>query len=335
MEPLMIIAIAVGALITLGAGVALLVGGQSNSVEDRLDSFVVPAGGSLLMPESEESQLRLSDDDGMADRVDRVLEKRELGGKIRERIAMADMKLRVSEYIILQFVAAIGVAALVYFFFNRSLILAIPGALLGLNLPKMITGVSATRRLRKFDNQLSDTLNLWVNSLRSGYSVLQSMEAIGTELPPPVSIEFGRVVQEVRLGLSLPQALLNMLRRVPSEDLDLVVTAVNIQREVGGNLAEILSIISLTIRERVRIKGEIRTLTAQGRISGWVVGLLPVGLALILYRINPGYVSELWVVERPFIIPDVLPCGWLVVALGVFMISAGVFAIMKIVDIEV
>src|SRR5690606_25573228 len=128
----------------------------------------------------------------------------------------------------------------------------------------------ASRRIRAFESQLSDTLNLWVNALRSGSSMLQGMEAIPTELPAPTSQEFERIVQEVRLGLTLGQAMANMLRRVPSEDLDLVVTAVNIQREVGGNLTEILDNISFTIRERVRIKGEIRTLTAQGRLTGLV-----------------------------------------------------------------
>src|SRR5690606_32429750 len=147
----------------------------------------------------------------------------------------------------------------------------------------------ANRRLHAFENQLSDTLNLWVNALRSGYSVLQGMEAIATELPPPISREFERVVQEVRLGLSLEQALANLVRRMPSEDLDLIVTAINIQREVGGNLAEILDIISHTIRERVRMKGEIRTLTSQGRLTGWVIGLLPLILAFLVYSINPRY----------------------------------------------
>jgi tight adherence protein B len=161
------------------------------------------------------------------------------------------------------------------------------------------------------------------------------METIATELPAPISKEFERVVQEVRLGLSVEQSLDNMLRRVPSEDLDLVITAVNIQREVGGNLAEVLDTISFTIRERVRIKGEIKTLTAQGRISGWIISLLPIALGLLLYAINPEYVSQLWIKDKPWIWPGVIPCGWLVLGFSLGMISLGAFAIMKIVDIEV
>ena len=120
--------------------------------------------------------------------------------------------------------------------------------------------------LRAFSDQLGDSLNLMVNGLRSGYSVLQAMEAVSREMPPPISAEFARVVQEVQIGLPLDQALGNMLRRIKSDDLDLVITAINVQREVGGNLAEILDVISFTIRERVRIKGEVRTLTAQGKL---------------------------------------------------------------------
>lgn len=330
MSTYLLLILGLGALMLFGAGIGLLSGGSR--VDERLEEFV---GGAnmVAIPEATAASRRARD--SASDRVDRALAGRGFGQKIRDRTAKADVKLRVHEYIILQLLCTVGVGYLGYAFFNESAILAIVGAFIGLRLPRLYTGFMASRRLIAFDKQLSDTLNLWVNSLRSGYSVLLAMEAIATELPPPVSKEFERVVQEVRLGLNLSQALNNMLRRVPSEDLDLVVTAVNIQREVGGNLAEILDIISFTIRERVRIKGEIRTLTAQGRISGWVVGLLPLVLMLILYRLNPSYMSELWVMESPYIVTGLLPCGWLVIGAGALMILAGVLAIRKIVNIEV
>ena len=255
--------------------------------------------------------------------------------KTRIKLSKADIKLRVSEYIVVTFLCAIGIMAAVFFLIGRNPVLMIVGFLVGLRLPGMYVSRAATSRVNKFNDQLGDTLNLWVNALRSGYSVLQAMETIATELPPPVSKEFERVVQEVRLGISLEQALEHMYKRVPSEDLDLVITAVIIQREVGGNLAEVLDTISFTIRERVRIQGEIRTLTAQGRISAWVISLLPIVLALLLYTINPDYVSELWVKEEPFIIPGVLPCGWIVLGIGGLMIGLGAFAISKMVQIEV
>ena len=330
MSPLIIIAVGVALLMMFGAGLALLVGGN-RSVDERMEQFVGGYDPEMFEPE-EADRLRSSPD--MADRLDKALSGREFFGPIRKRIAMADLKLRVSEYIILQFLVAFGVAAVAYLVGVHAIVVIVL-FIVGLRVPKLYVNFMADRRLHRFEEQLGDTLNLWVNAIRSGYSVLQGMEAIATELPPPVSQEFERVVQEVRLGLSLEQALNHMLRRMPSDDLDLIVTAVNIQREVGGNLAEILDIISHTIRERVRIKGEIRTLTAQGRLTGWVISLLPVGLGLALYSINPEYGGQLFVREAPWAWPDVLPCGWLVVGIGLFMMLMGVLAVRKIVDIEV
>lgn len=313
-----------------GAGLALLAGGN-RGVDERMEQFV--GGYDPELYDAEEAEREQAGPD-MADRLDKVLSGREFFEPIRKRIAMADLKLRVAEYIVLQFIVA-AVLALAAFLFGAHPIVVIVLFIVGLRVPKLYVNYMANRRLHKFEEQLGDTLNLWVNAIRSGYSVLQGMEAIATELPAPVSQEFERVVQEVRLGLSLEQALNHMLRRMPSDDLDLIVTAVNIQREVGGNLAEILDIISHTIRERVRIKGEIRTLTAQGRLTGWVVSLLPIGLGLALYSINPEYGGQMFVKEAPWAWPDVLPCGWVVVGIGLFMMFLGVLAVQKIVDIEV
>lgn len=330
MPPIILIIVgAIALLMMFGAGIALLSGGRSE-VDQRMQQFV--AAGDVEMIDPEQYDIPRPD---MADRLDEALSGRGFFEPIRKRIAMADVKLRVSEYIVLQLVSAFVVAGAARFIFGLNIVLVILLFLVGLRLPRFYLGFAANRRLHAFEGQLSDTLNLWVNALRSGYSILQGMEAIATELPAPVSREFERVVQEVRLGLSLDRALANMLRRMPSEDLDLIITAVNIQREVGGNLAEILDIISYTIRERVRIKGEIRTLTAQGRLTGWIVSLLPIGLGLVLYSINPEYGGQMIIREAPFIIPGVLPCGWLVLGVGGVMIIIGALAVRKIVDIEV
>lgn len=330
MPPLILLLVgAVGLLMMFGAGLALLSGGR-NDVSERMQEFVTSGAGEVIDPSKYDIQRP-----DMADRLDKAMSGRGFFEPIRKRIAMADVKLRVSEYMFLQVFLAFAAAGIARYLLNLNVVLVIVAFLIGLRMPRIYIGMAANRRLHTFEGQLSDTLNLWVNALRSGYSVLQGMEAIATELPPPVSREFERVVQEVRLGLSLEQAMANILRRMPSEDLDLVITAVNIQREVGGNLAEILDIISYTIRERVRIKGEIRTLTAQGRLTGWIISLLPIGLALVLYSINPEYGGQMLVKEAPFIIPGVLPCGWLVLGIGGFMILLGILAVRKIVDIEV
>jgi tight adherence protein B len=148
---------------------------------------------------------------------------------------------------------------------------------------------------------------------------------VAEQLPDPIAAEFHRVTQEIGLGLHYEEALNNMLRRVPSDDLDLMITAVNIQGRVGGNLAEILDTIGHTIRERIRIKGEIRVLTAQQMISGYILTGLPLALALVLYLINKTYISRMFT--------D--PCGWIMIGVGFLMLFLGFLAIRKIVDIEV
>ncbi len=165
-----------------------------------------------------------------------------------------------------------------------------------------------------------------VNSLRAGYSILQAMEAVAEEMAPPASEEFRRVVREVQLGVSMEDALNNLLRRVPSDDLDLMVTAMNIQREVGGNLAEVLDSISFTIRERVRIQGEIRALTAQGRYSGYIVSLLPVLVAFLIYLINPTFILPMF--------QDRI-CGWPMLGIAILGVLVGNYVIQRIVNIEV
>ncbi|HID52748.1 MAG TPA: secretion system protein [Anaerolineae bacterium] len=332
MPPLLIVIALASVFLILGAGAAIVLGGGQSSVDDRLEQFV---GTSTTVVDIPDEDVDSAGPD-VADRLDKALSGRGFFETTRERLAKADLKLRVSEYFVVVILAAVGGGLLGYYVpKDNNPVLGVVGFIIGSQIPKWYVKHAAGKRMRAFDNQLSDTLNLWVNALRSGYSVLQGMEAIATELPPPVSVEFERVVQEVRLGLSVEAALDNMYRRVPSEDLDLIITAVNIQREVGGNLAEVLESISHTIRERVRIKGEIRTLTAQGRISGTIISLLPIVLGGLLFMINPGYVSELWVKEPPFIIPNVFPCGWILLGIGAIMIFFGWLAIRKIVDIEV
>jgi tight adherence protein B len=184
------------------------------------------------------------------------------------------------------------------------------------------------QRLIRFSDQLPDMLNLMVNSLRAGYSTSQAMEAVSKEMPTPISDEFRRVVQEMQLGVAMSQALDNLLRRIPSDDLDLMIAAMNVQREVGGNLAEILDTISYTIRERVRIKGEIRVLTAQVVYSGRFLSLMPVFIALILWTINRPYMMMFFDEETRIIgIPALI--------FGGLMVLAGIYVMNKIAQIEV
>jgi tight adherence protein B len=181
------------------------------------------------------------------------------------------------------------------------------------------------RRTRAFNNQLGETITLLSNALKAGYSFSQALASVGRNGSPPISDEFNRATREIALGITVDDALNHMVQRNKSEDFDLLVTAVQIQRVVGGNLAEILDTIAFTIRERVRIQGEIRTLTAQARISGIIITLLPFGLAVILSFISPSYFGPM--------LDETM--GKVMLGIGVVMIGIGAAAIQKIVKIEV
>ena len=232
-------------------------------VEERLGKYV---------EEQRDEDARQAKREGLAYPVTEWLNRRVEGSsyasKLSRNLGRADLKLKPGEYILIV-VASIFLVGLVgYVIGQQSILLFIVGGLAGAYLPGMYVKSRQNRRLVKFGDQLADMLNLMVNGLRAGYSTMQAMEAVSKELPSPINEEFRRVVQEMQLGVTMERALANLLERVPSDDLDLVVTAINVQREVGGNLAEILDTISFTIRERVRIKGEIRVLTTQVMYSG-------------------------------------------------------------------
>ena len=259
-----------------------------------------------------------------AERLDRELARRGIAENIRTQLARANLKLTASEFLVGTVLSVILFAGVAYLL-KRNAIFTLLAGVVGFFAPRWYVSYLQRKRLKAFNDQLGDTINLLVNSIRSGYSVLQAMEAVAREMGPPVAEEFDRVVREVQLGLSMEDALDNMLRRVNSDDLDLMVTAIKVQREVGGNLAEVLDSISFTIRERVRIKGEIRALTATGRMSGYVISFLPIGVTLFIYFVNPSFITQL--------IED--PCGWIMIGIAVLGIVLGFIIIQKIVNIEV
>ena len=267
----------------------------------------------------------------VGDWLDRRLEKSSMGGGIARELARADLKLKPVEYIATMLISAIGVAFIFWYLNDRGNTIpffAIIGFFIGLYLPRLYVRRQQSQRLTRFDNQLPDMLNLMVNGLRAGYSTSQAMESISREMPPPIKDEFRRVVQEMQIGLSMEEALDNLLRRIPSPDLDLVITAMNVQRDVGGNLAEILDTISYTIRERVRIKGEIRVLTSQVMYSGRFLALMPVIIAGVLWLINRPYMMQ-------FFNPETRIIGIIMLLIGTLMIMAGYFVMTRIANIEV
>jgi tight adherence protein B len=250
------------------------------------------------------------------------------GGRIARDLARADLKMKPAEYIVLIAISVFGIGMICYFVGGKSIWFALIGAIFGIFVPGMYVRSRQAKRLQKFDDQLPDMLNLVVNGLRAGYSTMQAMESVSKEMPTPICDEFRRVVQEMQLGISMEAALENLLRRIPSDDLDLVITAINVQREVGGNLAEILDTISHTIRERIRVKGEIRVLTTQTMYSGRMLSLMPVAVILILYFLNREYMME-------FFKPESGVCGFIALGLAAILIGTGYFTMNKLAQIEV
>ena len=261
--------------------------------------------------------------------LEQMIQGRSIGERTTNMLSRADMRITVGEFFLIRVLAAVGgfalgvvgVAILTPIF---GVLIGIVLGFLGFVIPAVVVSFKGNRRIKKFIDQLGDTITLMANSLRAGYSLLQTMELVSRESKDPIAGEFRRVVREVGLGVATEDAMLNMLRRVPSEDLDLLVTAINIQHEVGGNLAQILSTIGHTIRERVRIQGEVKVLTAQVQMSGYLISALPIVLAFVIFLMNPGYISELFV--WPWIC---MPIGALI------MVAIGFLAMKKIATIEV
>jgi tight adherence protein B len=331
MEQLLIPSIVALVVLGLFFGIARFSGGNPN-MKGRLERFAGDGPQEEDKKKGEKAEKKQFSlglgETQLAARVDKAVSQRIFGKTVQRRLAQADLKLTLFEFMLAKVFATITGAA-VGLYVGRggavpTVIFGLTGIAIGFFAPDLFVKFRISKRLKDFNGQLGDTLGLLANSLRSGYSMLQSMELVARESPDPIGTEFKRVVREVGLGLSPQEALNNLLRRLPSDDLDLMITAINIQYEVGGNLAQILDTISHTIRERVRIKGEIQVLTAQGRVSGYIISALPPFIGVVVTLINPTYMNTMW--DFPWIIMPI--CGGILVFVG-FMI------IRKIVNIEV
>jgi tight adherence protein B len=327
MLPFLIAGLAAGAVLLIAVGVAM--SGGSGGVASRLERYA-RAQGADRSENAERSSAVLAG-------VDRALDSQGLAARLSVDIARADLKMRPSEFVVawalspFLFVAVAFVLGVIIPGFRNPVSLAVIFGL-GAYFPRFYLKRRQAKRLQAFADQLPDTITLLANSLRAGSSFLQGIELVTREARPPISEEMDRVVREMSLGVALQPALNNLVRRVASEDLELMVTAINIQSQVGGNLATVLDSIAFTIRERIRIQGEIRVLTSMQRYSGYVITLLPVGLAGILFLISPSYMAVL--LKSP---PTTfgLPTGIIFMAVGLMSMGIGYVFIRRIVDIKV
>lgn len=263
-----------------------------SSIDERLGRYVGRSGNGVIGRGQAAERTPPARSSFLA-RLDRAIASRGFVQGVRRELARADLPLTVPEYLFINAIVVL-LACVIGFLISRvwfsALMLAVGGAFL----PTLYVRWRQRRRITAFNNQLEDVLNVLIGSLRAGYGLLQSFDYVARRLPDPAASEFSRVVREVSLGLSMNEALANLLRRVESDDLELMATAISIHHEVGGNLTTILESISDTIRERVRIEREIRSLTAMQRYSAYVLVALPFVVSGILFLINPNYMMRLF-----------------------------------------
>ncbi len=316
----MILYFVVGAFVAAAVAIFLLNLGQSVEptveLDERIEEWVRTHRAGKTAPDS--------DAGGLFKRMETGIARQSFAEQMATDLARADLKITVSEYLFVR--VAIVLAGLVLgYLLQKNLIVSLLMGLLGFFLPVVYLRTRQGRRLRAFNAQLPDVLDHLVGSLRAGYGMLQAIEWVSRQVSAPAGEEFDRIVREVQLGRSLGDALDSTVRRIDSDDLALIVTAIKIQHEVGGSLAEILATVAETIRERVRIQREIQVLTAQQRYSGYTLMVMPIALAIVLFLINPEYMSQLFTPGPTLCIPITT----------ILMMIVGFFVMRRIVDIEV
>ena len=318
-------------------------------VRARMEQYLVEtelAASEYHDPDEDESPQRddidVSDDDWIKENrgagqggakkilanVGSIITPRGMAIRIAAELAKADVPLKANEYVAIQFLAiTLGLTFGMLLF--KSVAIGTVLAVTGYLCPVIWVKFKKSQRVRDFNEQILDTLIMLANGLKAGYSFLQAMEMVSREAPSPMGKELKRVLKENSLGINLEDTLRSLNDRVESEDWDLVTTVVLIQRQVGGNLAEILDKIGFVIRQRMKIKGDIQTKTAQAKISGLLVGALPLGIGFMIYLINPAFMMKLFTFKSGAF------RGWYVLVFGVLWECLGMYIIMQIVDIEV
>jgi tight adherence protein B len=297
---------------------------QPGRIEERLMRYATRQSG-VIDDDMDETTYQIAAARAITRPLNRAIQGRSFAEQIQADLRRADLTWRASEFLTLQ--AGLGLLlGLIGLLMVQNPIAPFGLGLLGIYAPRFWIKRRQSKRMKAFNDQLPDTISIIANSLRAGMSMLQSMETLAREGPHPTAIEYARVVREIGLGISPQDALLHFVDRMRSDDLDLMVTAILVQHEVGGNLSKILDTISHTIRERIKLKGEIKTITSQQRMGGMILAGMPVVAAGALSIFAPGYF-------RPMFDP---PGPWTAsLGVGALSIFFGWMVMRKIVDIEV
>ncbi|HWC69926.1 MAG TPA: type II secretion system F family protein [Actinomycetota bacterium] len=254
----------------------------------------------------------------------RFAESRGFSDRLDAELESAGVAVRSGEFVVLSGVACVVAAVLVMAIFRSLLLAGIVGVVSGMG-PTVALRMSLKKRTEKMREQLPDVLTIMASSLRAGHSFMQALDTVAREIPQPAAVEFQRVVAEIRLGRPTDDALEALAARVGSPDFRWAVLAVNIQREVGGNLAEILDNVADTLRERAMIRRQIRVLTAEGRLSAWVLTCLPIAIGVYMFAVNPDYIGTLFTTT----------IGLIMLGVAAVLLLVGVLWMRKIVDIDV
>ncbi len=317
---------------------------KQESVKDRLDAYVASHDQAVQMPgqkglDAAAGAAALARKTDFWENFGSIFTPDRLQKNIALKLAAAGIPLRANEFMAIVFFASFA-PLVVGFLILKNFVMGIGLALLGAAGPFVWVSMKRAARCKLFAAQLLDTLLIMSNALKAGYSFLQTIELLTREAPSPTCDEFKRVVRENSLGADVEKSLEQMARRVESEDFDLLVTVISINKEVGGNLAEILESIADTIRDRQKIKGQIKALTAQGRAGGYVIALLPIGLFIMMSLIRKdvfidSFLLGEWVKTVDGVTYGTGFKGWYMFVMGGILEMIGFFVIMKIVDIEV
>ena len=316
---------AAGLGLTLFLFLVILFGREDNDDPGRFAKRLQAYGRKGVKPTEEKGSFleRIPLLNRFTQAAEEEVKKRGLLSGINATLEQADIPMTPGEAILGMFGLAAVVGVMVAIFNGIVTGAIVFGGLLLLLL--FLIRFAGAREKRKFEKQLPDTLTLMSTSLRAGYSLLQATEAVSSEAPDPTAREFGRAIAEARLGRTVTDALDSVVERTQSKDFEWAVMAIEIQREVGGNLAEVLQTVGDTMRARNRLKGEIKALTAEGRISAIVLGSLPFLLFGFLYASNRDYLQPL--IENVF--------GQIAIGVGILLMAGGLFWLKKIVDIEI
>jgi tight adherence protein B len=256
--------------------------------------------------------------------LNRILSTLNFAVRIDKRLRQADLTINVGTFVLLSislFAAALAAGTILHWPLLLSLVI---GVLL-FSIPNVVVNLKKRLRIKKFLSHFPDALEMFARSLRAGHSFTGAIQLVAQEMPEPIGPEFQKVFDEQNLGIPLRQALIGLTERVDSLDVKFFVTAILIQRETGGNLAEIIDKISYVIRERFRIHGQLKIFTAQARLTGGILAFLPIGVGILLWMINPDYMRPLWV-ER---------MGKILIGIAVAMQITGMLVIRKIIRIKI